>query len=67
MYKDIPLFTLQEVRKFYSMKEAETGPYVEVMFDEDEVSLDIPKEGIILPSGWYFLPLIYPTRVRIWA
>ena len=49
---------------FYSKKGAEAGPYMQVTFVEDEVSLDIPEEGIALPSGWSLVPLVYPTKVR---
>lgn len=55
---------MQAVQDFYSKKGAEAGPYFSVTFDRDEVSLDIPKEGITLSSGWSILPLIYPTKVR---
>ena len=53
----------QEVKRFYSEEGAETGPYLEVDFEE-EVSLDIPEDGVILESGWSVLPLTYPARVR---
>ena len=49
---------------FYSKKGAEAGPYLEVTFDGDEVSLEIPEDGINLLSGWSILPLVYPTKVR---
>ena len=49
--------------KYYSKQNAEVGPYLDVTFDGDEVSLDIPKEGIIVPSGWSIQPLV-PPRVR---
>ena len=58
---------VQKVEAFYSRKKAEIGPYLEVTFDGDEVSLDIPKEGITLPSGWSLLPLVYPTKVRTYT
>ena len=59
-----PLKLVQKVEAFYLKKKAEAGPYLEVTFDGDEVSLGIPKEGITLPSGWSLLPLVYPTKVR---
>ena len=48
---------------FYSELGAEAGPYLEVIFDGDEVSLDIPEDGITLPSGWSLRPLTYPSQV----
>ena len=55
----------QKVKSFYFREQkAEAGPYLRVTFDGEEVSLDIPKEGIILPNGWSLLPLVYPTKVR---
>ena len=58
-------FLKQKVEAFYSKKGAEAGPYLEVTFDGDEVSLDIPEDGLNLPSGWSLLPLVYPTKVRL--
>lgn len=58
-------FVFQKVESVYSDKGAEAGPYLELIFDEDEVALDIPKEGISLPSGWCIQPLVYPTKVSI--
>ena len=53
------------MKKFYSEEGAEAGPYLEVIFDGEEVSLDIPEDGVTLPSGWSVLPLTYPARVRV--
>ena len=55
----------QVVESFYSGKRAEIGPYFEVNFDGEEVSLDIPKDGINLPNGWAIQPLVYPPKVSI--
>jgi len=53
------------VRRFYLKEhETEAGLYFEVMFDGDEVSLDIPEDGLTLHSGWSLLPLVYPMRVK---
>ena len=59
-----PVIFCQEVESFYSGKGAEAGPYLEVIYDGEEVSLDIPIEGTTLPSGWSLRPLVYPTKVR---
>ena len=36
------------------------GPDQEVMFEEEQITLDIPKEGIVLDSGWTITPHTYP-------
>ena len=64
---DVCLFSCQEVETFYSSKGAEGGPYLDVTFNGDEVSLNIPEDGITLPSGWSLLPLAYPTKVRVYS
>ena len=51
------------MNSFYLSQGAEIGPRLQVAFDGDEASLDIPKEGITLPSGWSLLPVIYPAKV----
>ena len=30
------------------------------MFEGEEITLDIPKEGIVLDSGWTITPHTYP-------
>lgn len=55
------------MENFYSGKGAEVGPYLEVIFDGEEVSLDIPMEGINLPSGWSLQPLVYPMKVCVYV
>ena len=36
------------------------GPDQEVIFEEEQITLDIPKEGIVLESGWTITPFTYP-------
>ena len=36
------------------------GPYQEVMFEGENITLDIPKEGIVLENGWTVIPDTYP-------
>jgi len=43
---------MQAVNAGYAWDNARMGPYQEVMFKEENISLDIPKEGIVLESGW---------------
>ena len=54
----------QEIESFYLNRRAERGPYFGITFDGEEASLQIPEEGITLPSGWTLVPLFYPTTVR---
>ena len=58
------LTIFQEVEIFYTKLRAEAGPHLDVVFDNDEVVLELPKEGKTLPSGWTLQPLFYPPRVR---
>jgi len=36
------------------------GPYQEVIFKEEMISLDIPEEGIVVNNGWTITPRTYP-------
>ena len=36
------------------------GPDQEVMFERERITLDIPKEGVVLESGWTITPHTYP-------
>jgi len=36
------------------------GPDQEVEFEEETITLDIPKEGILLESGWTITPHTHP-------
>jgi len=58
---------LQAVNAEYAKANARMGPYKEVMFKEEMITLDIPEEGIALESGWTITPLTYPrvSLVRI--
>ena len=58
---------MQAVNAGYAEANARMGPYQEVMFKEEKISLDIPKEGIVLESGWAITPHTYPgvSLVRI--
>ena len=50
------------MKKFYST-ELYTREYLEVClrFDEDEISLAIPRGGTTLQSGWKIIPLHNPV------
>ena len=36
------------------------GPDQEVMFEGENITLDIPKEGLVLKSGWAITPHTHP-------
>ena len=55
----------QEVENYYSNKGAEEDLRFLVNFDGDVVTLDIPMDGTILPSGWSIQPMVYPTKVSL--
>ena len=48
----------------YSRKAAEYGQSLEVVFNRDRVTLDLPDESMTLPNGWALIPEIYPAMVR---
>ena len=39
---------------------ARKGPYQVGVFEGNMISLDIPKEGVVLVSGWGITPATYP-------
>ena len=56
----------EKVKRFYLKEQgAGAGPYLGVVFDEDEISLDIPEDRLILHSGKSPLPLVYSTKIEI--
>ena len=55
---------MQAVNAGYAEANARMGPYQEVMFKEEKISLDIPKEGIVLENGWTITPHTYPQVSR---
>ena len=58
---------MQAVNAGYAEANARMGPYQEVMFEGDKITLDIPKEGIELENGWTIIPDIYPAVSEILA
>jgi len=49
---------------------ARVGPHQKVMFAGKEITLDIPRVGITLDTGWTVTPLVHPgvrqlTLVRV--
>ena len=51
---------MQAVNAEYARANARMGPYQEVIFKEDMITLDIPKKGIALENGWTIAPDTYP-------
>ena len=51
---------LQTVDAKYAEVTARVGPDQEVIFEEEQITLDIPKEGLLLESGWTITPHTYP-------
>ena len=46
------------MRKSYS--EALVGPKMDVVFEDEEIVLQVPKEGITVNYNWTITPLAYP-------
>ena len=51
----------QVVKEDYCRKEALPGPEQLVEFELDQITLNIPPEGITLKEGWKITPLIVPV------
>ena len=51
---------LQAIDDRYAEAAARMGPDQEVIFEGEQITLDIPKEGIALESGWTITPFTYP-------
>ena len=57
---EVAIFLLQAVDGGYAKMDARMGPYQVEVFEGDMISLDIPKEGVVLESGWGITPATYP-------
>ena len=51
---------MQAIDAKYAEIAARLGPDQEVMFEEEQITLDIPEEGLVLESGWTITPHTYP-------
>ena len=40
--------------------EAVAGPDLDVIFEGEEIVLDIPREGVTVNNNWTITPLAYP-------
>ena len=55
---------LQLVRQKYTAEGATIGPNLQVEFQSNNISLELPSEEVILNDGWKIVSLI-PPEVRI--
>ena len=53
-------FILQAVDTNYTNAAAKAGPSQVVMFEGDEIKLDIAAEGVVLKNGWTITPYTHP-------
>ena len=51
---------LQAIDSKYTEAAAKVGPDQEVTFENDDVSLDIRAEGLVLQNGWTITPYTHP-------
>ena len=54
------MYLLQAIDAKYAEVAARVGPDQEVMFEKEQITLDIPKEGLLLESGWTITPHTHP-------
>ena len=53
-------FSLQAANTKYAKATAKAGPSQTVMFEGDEITLDIAVEGVMLENGWTITPYTHP-------
>ena len=53
------------LEKQYPKEEAESSLRKPVAFEREIVTLNIPKSGIELPSGWSIVPMAHPASVSL--
>ena len=51
---------LQAAHAKYAKATAKVGPSQVVIFERNEIKLDIPVEGVVLENGWAITPYTYP-------
>ena len=54
------VYLLQTVDAKYAEVTARVGPDQEVIFEEEQITLAIPKEGLLLESRWTITPYTHP-------
>ena len=60
VFKKGSVYLLQTVDAKYAEVTTRVGPDQEVIFEEEQITLDIPKEGLLLESGWTITPHTHP-------
>ena len=53
----LSFYMIQAIQSTYSSLAAVAGPRLEVHFQSDSISLEIPEDGLVLPNGWAIRPL----------
>lgn len=56
----------QTVQNFYTSRKASLGPGQSIVFKDDKISLDVPKDGQVVHKEWKIFPTKLP-KVRILA
>ena len=51
---------MQAANAKYAKPPAQVGPSQVVMFEGNEITLDIEVEGVVLENGWAITPITYP-------
>jgi len=44
----------------YTEASARMSSHQEVVFEGEKITLDIPKEGLVLENGWTIIPYTHP-------
>ena len=55
---------LQKIKRYYKKERAKEGAYLNVEFEEDKISLDIPMPDGVTVSEWKLTPSV-PPIVRL--
>ena len=53
------------LEKHYPKEEVESSLRKTVVFKGDNVTLDVPEDGIKLSSGWSIVPVAHPASVSL--
>jgi len=53
------------VKNYYLAEEAESKIRKTVVLDGENVTLDIPEDGIKLDNGWSIVPMTHPASVSL--
>ena len=59
------VFSLQTVKREYTLKKATLGPEQSIVFKDTSIILDIPREGKVFQDQWRVFPTIPPKVISI--